>query len=638
MVSHMPMADVTVALPCSMMKCGDVLHRSTLDLELRGELSGPDWRTFALLAAAGAYLFVPPGVLPGAWDYYVVSKKDRESRAYSKDDIVLGRKLATGGFGTVYRGDLTTADGSVVPVIVKKAKEFGQAEAYMNERMSRVGGKHCAEFVTAFDERFMESPADVARAGAKAQRKASAAPSPLDDAVWLVWMYEGDNTLYDLMEDVREFPYNLEPLLLERQLQVPRGPRRKLATIKLVMKQLLEALAAAHATGIVHRDVKPQNCIVSDRDKKLKLIDLGAAADLRVGINYVPNEYLLDPRYAPPQQYVMSTQTPRPPPKPVAAFLSPVLWRMENPDRFDMYSCGVTLLQMAFPALRSDNAIIAFNRRLEALNWDLRRWRLEEEGKKGFAEGFELLDLDDGAGWELLCSLMAYKPTDRLTAAGALASPFFNENFQPAKQSAKALGNAARSLLPSSEVMDAFSATVTGQSRGSLTEAQLKQELGLEEKAPVAPRGASNTITWWEERQTDLKRSIEKRAGSSSGSGSGSTRVKTNGASGSAAIKKAAKAQFQFSVDDANGKSVSNENESVNGNGKGKSGSGIKIAGLLAGLSLGGIVGRGAAAEEEEEEDVYGEEYEEEQEEEKEVVMAGQKLGGFDIMGLLKRK
>lgn len=46
----------------------------------------------------------------------------------------------------------------------------------------------------------------------------------------------------------------------------------------------------------MHRDVKPQNCIVSDRDRKLKLIDLGAAADLRVGINYVPNEYLLDPR------------------------------------------------------------------------------------------------------------------------------------------------------------------------------------------------------------------------------------------------------------------------------------------------------------------------------------------------------
>jgi serine/threonine protein kinase len=47
----------------------------------------------------------------------------------------------------------------------------------------------------------------------------------------------------------------------------------------------------------VHRDVKPQNAILSVHDKRLKLIDWGAAADLRLGINYVPNEYLLDPRW-----------------------------------------------------------------------------------------------------------------------------------------------------------------------------------------------------------------------------------------------------------------------------------------------------------------------------------------------------
>ena len=75
--------------------------------------------------------------------------------------------------------------------------------------------------------------------------------------------------------------------------------------------QLLEALKACHATGIVHRDIKPQNVIISARDGRAKLIDLGAAADLRVGINYIPNEFLLDPRYAPPQQYIMSTSVSR---------------------------------------------------------------------------------------------------------------------------------------------------------------------------------------------------------------------------------------------------------------------------------------------------------------------------------------
>lgn len=75
------------------------------------------------------------------------------------------------------------------------------------------------------------------------------------------------------------------------------------------MQQILQNLADMHRTGIVHRDVKPQNMILSSNG--IRMIDLGAAADLRIGINYVPNEYLLDPRYAPPEQYIMSPLTPR---------------------------------------------------------------------------------------------------------------------------------------------------------------------------------------------------------------------------------------------------------------------------------------------------------------------------------------
>lgn len=34
---------------------------STLDLELRGEETGLDWKGFVLLASVAAYLFLPPG-------------------------------------------------------------------------------------------------------------------------------------------------------------------------------------------------------------------------------------------------------------------------------------------------------------------------------------------------------------------------------------------------------------------------------------------------------------------------------------------------------------------------------------------------------------------------------------------------
>lgn len=146
----------------------------------------------------------------------------------------MGRKLASGGFGTVYRADLVDPE---LPegrreVIVKKATEFGEAEvgkqgrfgagmcwmlpqclqvglrrfwrcivaccrrpqlpanparlaaphlyifqAWMNERMMRCAPKSAAEFITAFSD-------------GKGQ---------MGDSTWLVWAYEGDDTLADLM-------------------------------------------------------------------------------------------------------------------------------------------------------------------------------------------------------------------------------------------------------------------------------------------------------------------------------------------------------------------------------------------------------------------------------------------------------
>lgn len=158
--------------------------RSTLDPVLRGEVTGPDWRAIAALVAASGYLFLSPGeacsnqrnnpdvpnlhasrlqdlcaacrsapagVLPGAIDMYLLAGLyRRNSKVYAKvrrasfayfcrlppmaqklmadcldasclqDDIQLGRQLATGGFGTVYRANLREEDGSLTPVVVKK--------------------------------------------------------------------------------------------------------------------------------------------------------------------------------------------------------------------------------------------------------------------------------------------------------------------------------------------------------------------------------------------------------------------------------------------------------------------------------------------------------------------------------------
>ncbi|MBA0689240.1 hypothetical protein Goari_006975, partial [Gossypium aridum] len=124
----------------------------------------------------------------------------------------------------------------------------------------------------------------------------------------------------------------------------------------------------------------------------------------------------------------MSTQTPSAPSAPVATALSPVLWQMNLPDRFDIYSAGLIFLQMAFPSLRTDSALIQFNRQLKRCDYDLIAWRntVEPRASPDLRKGFELLDLDNGIGWELLTSMVRYKARQRISAKAALAHPYFD--------------------------------------------------------------------------------------------------------------------------------------------------------------------------------------------------------------------
>ncbi len=50
--------------------------------------------------------------------------------------------------------------------------------------------------------------------------------------------------------------------------------------IKLVMKDLLQALCSLEEKGIVHRDIKPSNMIYCKISKKIKLLDFGLGVDL----------------------------------------------------------------------------------------------------------------------------------------------------------------------------------------------------------------------------------------------------------------------------------------------------------------------------------------------------------------------
>ncbi|CAH9076118.1 unnamed protein product [Cuscuta epithymum] len=397
---------VGVGLPCTVMQCGDVIYRSTLPKSDGLTITVP-----GVILALGtlSYLWATPGVAPGFFDMFVLALVDRLFRpSFKKDDFVFEKKLGEGAFGSVYRVSLAKNASSKVKdsaLVLKKATEFGAVEIWMNERVRRACANSCADFLYGFLE-------SSSRKGAE---------------YWLLWHFEGESTLADLMQS-KEFPYNVEAFILGNNQDMPKGLERENRIIQTIMRQLLFALDGLHSTGIVHRDIKPQNIIYSEGSRTFKIIDLGAAADLRVGINYIPKEFLLDPRYAAPEQYIMSTQTPSAPSAPVATVLSPVLWQLNLPDRFDIYSVGLIFLQMAFPGLRSDNSLIKFNRQLKRCGYDLVSWRKTTEPRAGpeLQRGFELLDLDGGIGWELLTSMVRYKARQRISAKAALAHPYFD--------------------------------------------------------------------------------------------------------------------------------------------------------------------------------------------------------------------
>jgi serine/threonine protein kinase len=415
--------------------CGDQIYRSTLDYELRGEVA-PLFTPVGLgiLAFVGTYLTITPGVAGGFLDYYILRPLLGQKR-YSIDDFVLGAKLGEGGFGVVYKAT-GVSDGQ--SYVLKRCKDYGEAEIWTNSRLQRACPGAIASYCGAFYGPKESSGKNRPSEGSIWKRARDAAigsngADEEDDPLWIVWKFEGSETLFQLMND-KEFPYNVEPFLFKKTGGVaiegePRGVKRKAKIISTIFGQILENLSAAHATGIILRDVKPENMIFDPQAGRFKLIDLGAAADLRFGFNYQPKEFILDPRFSGPEEYIMSTQTPEAPATPVALALSPALWQLNVPDRFDSYSAGVTLLQMCLPTLRSDNNLIAFRRTLEENGESLTDWRNKlpkrvTSGNGPDAEGFAVLDAEDRAGWELCKSLMCKTREKRSSATGARLSRF----------------------------------------------------------------------------------------------------------------------------------------------------------------------------------------------------------------------
>lgn len=91
-----------------------------------------------------------------------------------------------------------------------------------------------------------------------------------------------------------------------------------------ILRQVCAALAAAHAEGVLHRDIKPDN-VMLEPSGNVKLMDFGVAMPLRYGDTANSDAVIMGtPRYAAPEQ----------------------LQGKPLDERADLYACGVMLYRM----------------------------------------------------------------------------------------------------------------------------------------------------------------------------------------------------------------------------------------------------------------------------------------------------
>ena len=95
--------------------------------------------------------------------------------------------------------------------------------------------------------------------------------------------------------------------LKDRMKDGPMAPAEALP----IFEQIVRGLRHAHRAGLVHRDIKPHNLVLTntdvtgEREPRFKIIDLGACACFRTGMNFAPDETIMDPKYAPPEEFLI---------------------------------------------------------------------------------------------------------------------------------------------------------------------------------------------------------------------------------------------------------------------------------------------------------------------------------------------
>ena len=316
-------------------------------------------------------------------------------------DILISRTgpIGTGNFGTVFRGVWKGKD-----VVLKCAKtnvygatELLDAELELNEIVHKRARGSCAKFLGCceIDPRY----------------EGQIYNGSLNAGLWLMWEFSGTLTLGNLLTVTEE------ELITRVCNSYGHSTRASFVDIlKLIMRSILSNLKALHDVGIVHRDVKPDNILLTETG--FVFIDLGAAAQcLGSPINYSAGTGPADPRYCRPNDIYL---IPHGAPEPNMENLDE-LWSKHQPEKFDIFSVGIIMMQLCFPELREEKHLRTFNAEFEKCKFDLQSWRNSDTQLRCVSP---VLAQNEDAGWNLVSQLLQGERATRTSARNALEHNF----------------------------------------------------------------------------------------------------------------------------------------------------------------------------------------------------------------------
>ena len=190
---------------------------------------------------------------------------------------IIGHVLGQGGFGITY---------------IAKDYQTGERVAIKEYLPSEFAGRN-GNSVQAFSKDQKEN-FEYGKEQFLSEAKTLAAFIGDEHIVRIYSFFEENNTAYFTMEYV-------DGLALDKYM-AQQGGRLTVAEANRLLLPLMESLNKVHTKGIVHRDIAPDNIIVT-KDGSVKLIDFGAAR-YSTGEKSRSLDVIMKHGFAPPEQYM----------------------------------------------------------------------------------------------------------------------------------------------------------------------------------------------------------------------------------------------------------------------------------------------------------------------------------------------